>query len=348
MMQRFGKPSASWFAAKQWFFDQDRELHAEGVRIAELYTAQPRRTKCKNCNGRLGKTEFTKTGIDYTFCKRCGHLNGLHQDTDAFCEGVYGETVTTLFSRMYSAKDKAAYIERRDSIYRPKADFLLDALRKEGEKPKKLRFADFGAGSGHFVSALREAGVRSVTGFDVSENQLRFANKVLGEKLLEPLALTETASKIASIEADVLSMVFSLEHVQNPREIAAAIASNPRARYAFIAVPMFSPCVFAEMAFPQFAHRQLADGHTHLYTEQSIDWMCQEFGFKRIAEWWFGSDLIDFYRFIWMSMAADPKTARAGARFREMWLPILDAMQLEMDKRKLSSEIHMVVRLAAK
>ena len=342
---RFGKPSAPWFKAKKWFFDQDRELLAECHRIARLYTSQPQRTQCKNCEGPLGEAAFHKHGIGYTFCARCGHLNGLHQDSDAFCEGVYAETETDLYSRAYSSDDRAAYVERRDTIYRPKADFLLDALRTQGEDVARLTFADFGAGSGYFVSALRDAGIPAARGYDVSTTQIRLGNRMIGEEVLTQHRLEELEALAESISADVISVVFALEHVQGPRELLAAIARNKQARYAFIAVPLFSPCAFIEMAFPSFAHRHLACGHTHLYTEQSVNWMCKEFKLEQLAEWWFGADLIDIYRMIWMSLDRDPNARGMTQRWEQMMLPVIDAMQMEMDKRKLSSELHMVVRL---
>lgn len=345
-MRRYGKPSAAWFKAKKWFFDQDRDLLEECHRIARLYVRQPRRTQCKICTAPLGTAaDFTKHGIDYLFCRRCGHMNGAHEDTDAFCAGLYEADESDLYVRMYASEDVDAYNERRDTIYRPKADFLLDALKEQGENPQALSFADLGAGSGHLVSALRGAGVSKVRGFDVSEDQVRYANRMLGAELLQRHELDEMESVARKVECDVISIVFALEHVRRPRELLSAIAANRRARYAFIAVPMFSPCVFVEMAFPHFAHRHLTCGHTHLFTRESIDWMCREFGLNRVAEWWFGADVIDIYRMVWMTLSRSAEAAAMVKRWEETMLPVVDAMQLAIDKQHLSSEVHMLVRL---
>ena len=48
---------------------------------------------------------------------------------------------------------------------------------------------------------------------------------------------------------------------------------------------------------------------------------------------------------IWMSLDRDPNARGMTQRWEQMMLPVIDAMQMEMDKRKLSSELHMVVRL---
>jgi len=347
VINRFGKPSASWFKAKKWFFDQDRELLAECHRIATLYRKQPARVECKNCAAPLGEAEFQKHGIGYALCARCGHLNGLHQDTEAFCEGIYTESESDLYSRAYASDSRASYEERCDTIYRPKADFLLDALVEQGEKPSQMTFADVGAGSGYFVSALKDAGVKSVRGYDVSETQVKLANYMLGDHIVEQQGLVELLGTVENADVDVLTLVFALEHVQDPRGLLSAACQNRRARYAFVAIPLFGPCVFFEMAFPEFAHRHLTCGHTHLYTRQSVDWMCAEFGLERLAEWWFGADVVDLYRMIWMTMSRNPELAGMVGKWEEMMLPVVDEMQLAVDKKKLSSEVHFLVRLPA-
>jgi len=346
MIRKYGKPSASWFKAKRWFFDHDKELLGECLRIADLYLEQPERRRCMVCDVEIeGAPSFVKHDIPYHVCPRCGHLNGAHQDSDAFCAGLYKEEESTLFSQMYSAEDAAAFAERRDTIYRPKADFLLDVLQQSEEDPSNLRFADFGAGSGYFVSALQQLGIKDIAGYEVSENQVRLGNAMLNGELLIHHELDEIEELISTVETDVISLVFVLEHIQQPRQILDAIRRNPHAKYVFIAVPMFSTSVFVEMAFPHFAQRHLTCGHTHLFTPQSVDWMCDEFGIERIAEWWFGADMIDFYRMIAMSLIVSPDSKNMVSAWEETFLPVVDQMQLELDKRHQSSELHFVARL---
>ncbi|WP_421782402.1 class I SAM-dependent methyltransferase [Kiloniella litopenaei] len=343
-MKVYGKPAAPWLKAKKWFFDEDKMLLEESLKIADIYTQQEKRLHCKNCETPLGPKIFTKHGIDYTICETCSHLNGLHEDSDAFCDAVYGEDQTQIFAAMYSAKDKEAYEQRRDLIYRPKTDFLLNSLRDAGEIPEELLFEDFGAGTGHFVSSLRAAGCKRVRGFEASETQVEAANSLMGQELLISHELDQFIPMIENSKADVLSLVFVLEHIQNPREALAAIQRNPSIRYAFIAVPLFSPTSFIELAFQEFAPRHLTNGHTHLYTKKSLYHVLEEFGLKPQAEWWFGADVIDFYRMIWMKIANTEGAKGAEALWGQMMLPIIDDMQAVMDKAEMPSEIHMLVR----
>lgn len=346
-MIRYGKPSAPLLAHKAAFFEDNTRLLEENHRFARVYADQPRRSKCKACDGVLGgERDFAKLGIDYFVCPRCGHLNGGHEDTDEFCRAVYTEDGGAGYAKAYAAKDEAAYRARVADIYLPKAQFLLEALGEAGMAAADLSCVDLGAGSGYFVAALLDCGVKRATGYEVSAAQIGLADAMLGEGRVLPTDFGAIEETVAGIEADVVSMVGVLEHLQHPRAVLAALTGNPSVSYLFLSVPLFSPSVVFELAFPGVMQRQLSGGHTHLFTESSLDWICREFGFERMAEWWFGTDLVDLYRSVAVTLGESDATRPAADIWRRMFLEPLDAMQLEMDRNRLSSEVHMLLRIA--
>ena len=342
-MIRYGKSSGPLLALKRSFFDDNDALLDERLRLAAVYTAQPKRAACKACDGPLGAADFAKHGVEYAVCGRCGHLNGGHEDTDAFCAAVYTEDGGEDYARAYCAQSAKAYRDRVRDIYSPKAEFLAEALRERGEDPFSLRYADLGAGSGYFVAALIEAGIETVRGLEVSEAQVALANRMVPGGRVRRHALEEVASLAAGLEAEVVSMIGVLEHLQRPRDMLAALRDNRSVRYLYLSLPLLSPCVFVEMAFADVMPRQLTGGHTHLYTDSSIDWTCREFGFRRVAEWWFGTDMVDLYRSIWVRLAKSQGTGAMQEAWTEMFAPALDAMQLELDRRRLASEVHLLL-----
>ena len=343
-MIRYGKPSGALLAQKTHFFEENQPLVEEGERIGRIYRRQPRRTACKCCDARLSGRTFEKSAIEYILCRRCGHLNGAFEDTAQFCAGVYTEAGGQTYARTYSSADKKAYQARVEGIYAPKAAFLIDALTEAGETPDALGFADLGAGSGYFVSALRQAGRRNAVGYEVSEAQIGLADEMLGAGAITRHDLDGTTGIAASLNAEVVSMIGVLEHVQRPREILAALGSNTTVRYLFISVPLFSTSVYFEMVFPEVFQRQLGAGHTHLFTEQSLEWMAQEFNLERVAEWWFGTDMVDLYRFVAVGLQGDETKRDMVDNWHETIVPMIDELQLVLDKRKLSSEVHMLFR----
>jgi 2-polyprenyl-3-methyl-5-hydroxy-6-metoxy-1,4-benzoquinol methylase len=341
---RYGKPSEDLLRHKVSFFEQNDMHREETLRVFNLYAQQPRRVRCKCCDEFLGDVSFTKLGIDYILCTTCGHLNGAHEDTVEFCQAVYaddggGHRVN------YDAKSDADYRNRTHDIYVPKAMFLADALAACGEVHNEMSYADLGAGSGHFVSALQRCGMGKVRGFETSAAQVDLGNRMNGGDKLERCGLNDITQIAASIDAQVLSLVHVLEHLRAPRELLSCLKKNKSVKYLFLAVPLFSPSVFFEMIFPTVFHRNLACGHTHLYTDSSLEWLCREFGFSRVAEWWFGTDVVDWYRNVMVRARQQQETAKMADLWAELWAPAIDDLQLELDRRRMSSEVHLLLRI---
>ena len=342
MLSRFGKSIEGLLSIKQSFFDDNDRLRDALADIAAVYRAQPPRTHCKACERALGPAAFVKAGVPYHFCPGCGHLNGGHEDTSAFCTAVYADEGGKDYARNYAAEAREAFDRRVETIYRPKAAFLADVLRNEGLRPETLAYADLGAGSGYFVAALLHAGLERTVGYEVSETQVALAEAMLGRPALRRHGLDEVEQIAATVEADVVSMIGVLEHLQRPRETLAAIRANPRVGHVYLSVPLFSFCVFLEMVFPEVMPRQLAGGHTHLYTPSSLAWTEREFGLERVGEWWFGSDLMDLYRNVAVSLHKTDEAGGMTEAWRETIVPVIDALQLGLDERRLSSEVHLV------
>ncbi len=152
--------------------------------------------------------------------------------------------------------------------------------------------------------------------------------------------LSETVRIARTVDAEAVSMIGVLEHLPDPRGVLAAIRTNPKVRYLYLSVPLFCPAVFFEMAFPHVWPRHLSTAHTHIYTEQSLVWAREEFGFDLIGEWWFGGDVMDLFRSVTVSI---PEPMRD--RWREMFAPAIDGMQSQLDVRHMASEVHQVLRV---
>lgn len=345
-MKRFGKSSRDVIKIKQSFVDDNESLKADQARVTELYRAQPRRDLCKNCEAPMAATSFIKLDVDYSLCSRCGHLNGAHDDTEDFCAAAYTTDHSAGYARKYSSKDREAYDTRTREIYVPKAEFLRDALASEGRDPSMTSFADIGAGSGYMVAALRSLGIRNVVGYEASALQVALGNSMIDEGALRQHRLEDVNGIVEALEADVVCMIGVLEHLRDPRGMLRAISSNPRISYFYFSLPLFSATVFFEMMFPQILQGQLAGRHTHLYTESSIDWFCKEFGFTRKAEWWFGSDMMHLFRHVSVRLRQQEQPGQAVTLWQDSILPALDTMQLALDEKRLSSEVHMLVHVA--
>jgi 2-polyprenyl-3-methyl-5-hydroxy-6-metoxy-1,4-benzoquinol methylase len=345
---RYGKSAKDIIPHKKSFFDENKALLSESIKINKMYSNQPKRVKCKNCNYSIKQKQeanFKKLHVNYFICNRCGHLNGENEDNDFFCSEVYTSNNGSDYSKLYNSESVTAYKKRTKDIYTPKALFLRDALVNIGINAEKLKYADIGAGSGYFVSALRNAGLVNTVGYEVSEFQVTFGNSMIGQPLLNKIEISDTIKLVETMDAEVISMIGVLEHVQYPREILKALESNKNLKYFYISVPLFSLGVFFEMIFPNVMNRQLSGAHTHLYTESSLNYMANEFNLTRIASWWFGTDIMDLFRSVSVSLDQNNFEPKISLIWDELFGSIIDDLQLGIDKKNMSSEVHMLFKL---
>ena len=344
-IKRYGKSSSSLLNQKKSFFDENERHVLKQQKTASIYTKQPRRVNCKNCDSVLPlSSDFTKDGIEYVLCGQCTHLNGVYEDTDEFCEAVYTTDSGKEYAGNYTSENINDYNYRTTSIYLPKAEFLCTSLLDSNINPYDLNFLDFGTGSGYFVAALKNMGVHQIYGSDVSQFQVDFGNAMIGENLLSTHRLEDTNKILRETEAQVVSMIGVLEHLQHPREALHEVRQNNHINYLYVSVPTFSLSVYLENMSPDVFHRQLHGAHTHLYTEQSLSHLWSEFGFSVVAEWWFGTDIVDLFRHVSLGLEKIQSSEKLLELWRNDFIPLIDAMQLELDKKHFSSEVHMLLK----
>ncbi|MFN7724236.1 MAG: class I SAM-dependent methyltransferase [Rubrivivax sp.] len=339
VVKKYGKSSSFYLGGKNAYFEaNDRLLADEMVRNA-LYLQQPLRSGCKICGTPLQATsDFVSHGVAYHFCEHCGHLNGAHEETQAFLDGLYTGTTAGGYATGYIDKN---YQHRAETIYVPKVEFLLEQLEED-----ERSLLDVGCGSGHFVYACLSLGLQA-SGVDVGEPMINFGNTQIAA-LLDRQPLVHSApgdvfKHVLDTRCKVVSAIGVIEHLKSPAEFFAAFQAS-QAEYLYYSVPMFSTSVVLENAFPSVYPRQLAGGHTHLFTESSLREMHARHGVAPVAEWRFGTDMMDLYRALLVKLAANGASNALVSRFERGFGPKIDAMQAALDGNDFCSEIHCLVR----
>ena len=346
---RHGKSSQGLLKHKTAMYEANARLVQRNDDIAAVYLRQPPRSQCKNCASPLiGSPTFTSHGIGYFECPTCGHLNGAHEETAAFCDFLYTRDDGKAYAQAYSAEDAAQYQSRVQDIYLPKALFLAEALVGEGVDFRTCAVADIGAGSGYFVAALQQHGFNPVTGYEVSADQVALGNRMLAGQPLQQYPADATEATLAGLTARVVSLIDVLEHVLSPRAALAAIAGNRNVEFLYLSLPLYSASVAIEAAFPQVFNRHLGGAHTHLYSESSIRHFSAKFGFEPVAEWWFGLDLTDLFRSLYVTLAQNPETAALSEHIAASFGRHVDALQQTLDDHLGSSEVHLLLRKTAR
>ena len=106
---------------------------------------------------------------------------------------------------------------------------------------------------------------------------------------------------------------------------------------------MFSFSALFEASHQSCYNRHLGGTHTHLFSDKSLEYMAEKMGFEIKDSWKFGSDMMDLYRFLSVSLAQNGNP-EAVEVLSEQFLPIIDKLQLVVDESEFASEIHMLLK----
>jgi hypothetical protein len=340
---RYGKSIFDILSVKENFFTENEILLAENKRIADIYKHQPLRTNCKLCGNAMHSDIFLRSHeINYFLCDKCGHLNGAYQDTIEFTEKIYSDQ---RYAKNYSALSLENYLARLDSIYMPKADFLINCLRSSNIDYKKWKFLDVGAGSGYMVGALRRKGL-AAEGIEVSTQQVALGNRMLGGNFLSAIAQDKTDKIVASTSAEICMFIGVLEHLYDLTAMLKNIKNNTAIQYIYFSVPMFSLSCILESVFPEVFNRQLGGGHTHLFTRDSLEWLYTAYDFSPQAEWNFGTDIMDLYRSITVMLEKQNLPNRNLTRVvSNIFQENTDGIQYILDRSGFCSETHILAKV---
>jgi len=223
---------------------------------------------------------------------------------------------------------------RVKNIYIPKVDFLKKVIKK------KINLLDLGCGAGHFVKALEQKKIFA-TGYDTSVVLCKLGNKKLKKNKIYPInferiyEIVENHSKF-----NTLSLIGVLEHLTEPHKLLNSFKKS-KIKYLYISVPLFSLSSFLENSFPNIFPRQLSGGHTHLYTEKSLNYLAKKYKLKIIGEYWFGTDFPDLMRSLINTGNIMNKKIYTKELY-EKFSKFIDDLQFVLDKNKVCSGVHMV------
>jgi len=325
---KYSKKSDHLLKIKNNFFLNNSKLLNGVLKENKLYTSQNKRLGCKNCGYSKIEEDFTSFGVKYGICKKCGHINGLYEDSEKFVNYLYSASDGDNYKENY-LKD---YDERVKTIYIPKVNFLSEVIKE------KYYINDIGCGGGHFVKACEDLGIKA-EGIDTNKSLIELGmTKLKSNKII--LADINSFENYIRESTSVVSMIGVLEHLREPHKALESFIES-KASYLYISVPLFSLSVFIEHVFPDVFPRHLRGPHTHLYTEVSLDYLTKKYNLEIVGEWWFGLDFMDLYRSL--------KTKMEGSKqFYSLLDTILgeniDDLQNVLDKKKVCSEVHLVLK----
>jgi len=89
-MIKYSKSSEDIIRIKNDYSLSNTKYLSEVMKINLKYLEQPHRKFCKICKNNLRlDIDFISHKVPYQFCTKCGHLNGLHEETHEFLQWLY-------------------------------------------------------------------------------------------------------------------------------------------------------------------------------------------------------------------------------------------------------------------
>jgi SAM-dependent methyltransferase len=315
---------------KKELFASNKKHLKNAIKINKEYKKLKLRKHCIVCQFSLKNPDFVSHTVPYSICKKCGHLNGIYLMSKKFNEKIYSSNLGKDYSSLYTRN----YKSRVEKIYLPKVRFMKKVIKK------KIKVLDFGCGNGHFVKACENLKIKA-EGIDPNHELIRLGHKYLKKNFIKKLNFEESIDEIITTDANLISFIFVLEHLENPIKIFEAF-SKSSAEYIYFSVPMFSFAVFIENCFQNIYPRQLGGPHTNLYSRESINFIIKKFNLNIAGEWWFGTDFYDLYRNILLSSNYRSKLYKK--KLDAIFLNQINNLQKILDRSKLCSEVHLILK----
>jgi 2-polyprenyl-3-methyl-5-hydroxy-6-metoxy-1,4-benzoquinol methylase len=331
---KYSKKYGPLLKIKKDFYTNNSLFIKNSIKVNKFYSKQKKRKKCKNCNSKIAKNYIKNFYVSYSICKKCNHLNGEFEDTKKFTKWLYQKDGK--FSQNYAINYLKDYNTRVKNIYIPKVEFLKKIIKE------KITLLDMGAGGGHMLKALELKKINA-TGIESNITLTKLGQKKLKKNKLIKLDLDKSYHFIKDIKNfNVVSLIGVLEHLEKPNDFLVAF-NESSAKYLYIVVPLYSLSTFLENSFKHVYPRHLSDGHTHLYTEKSLNYLAKKNNLNIIGEWWFGTDIADLYRSLSLSKDVLNKKIYQNELKKNLSNHI-DTLQAVLDKQKNCSEVHMIFK----
>lgn len=265
--------------------DTVQQLFRSGRRLERV-------TTCPCCGVPTDKAEDAARifGVAYARCDRCGHAFVREQLAPEALQAVFKESEG--HSSTYI--DWASIEVRQAQVIRPKIAWLLDIFsRRRGRPPTSA--IDVGAGGGHFVAGLRDAGI-AAEGIELSAASRQFASEAFGITLSDRDFLADAEERPA---IDLVTFWGLLEYVPQPRPLLAKarrrlsadsgllVVEVPRLNCLGSAVQMQTPDTVARHLDPT--------SHVNTFTDSSLATALVDSGFQPVAAWYFGMDVYELF-----------------------------------------------------
>ncbi|MGK0466313.1 class I SAM-dependent methyltransferase [Clostridium sp.] len=224
----------------------------------------------------------------YCQCRKCSHCYVMYRPEKQQLEKFYIENKGYQSTYM----DKKSLSTRINQVVIPKAEYVIEQYEKlYGKKPKSI--LDVGAGSGHFVYACRQKGIKA-EGIEISKFGRQFCKENFDIELYDK-DFTECYNEFNNY--DIVTFWGVIEHVPNPMQMLSAAKKITSGRKTLIAIEVprwesFGSAI-QNVATDSIVRHLDPLGHINFFTDESLATAFIKSGIDISSAWYFGMDIFE-------------------------------------------------------
>ncbi len=296
-----------------------------------------KRVHCIVCAKKLTGEKFAHRGLSFIQCAHCKHVQLTLIPPKDYLQHHQ-------FYAVYPKLNQKDYEDRKQRIYTPKLAWILASLRSFGysnAELKRMNWFEFGTGAGYFLSAVKDFGIKHFGGCDGDFRLVRSANHFLGSRRVSHE--NQPISKlIGTYSSDIYIAFYVMEHMEDTHEFLLHLKNLPKGTLFIFSVPVFGFAALLDNAFHHRYARNL-DGvlHTQLYSDDSIRYVMKLAGYQIKAEWVFGQDMDDLWRYLKLQLAGK-YSKRMEWEIAKKLAILQDELQNCLDRAMFSDQRHIL------
>lgn len=322
----YGKNVSSDFIINKLNWDYDNKIKKIAKKTCKNATVKI--TKCDICS----ETRYSKIasfyGISYVKCNKCN----LVYTKKRFSK----EKTITFFSKDTYYDPTAAYADKK--FLKLKENLIKPKIKLMTKFSKGRDWLDVGSADGSAITIIKNLGFNGI-GIEINKKSIEFAKKYRNILLYsKPI---ETFLKDTNKKFDLISFFGVLDLMPEPMK-SLKTSNKLLKKGGIIGIQETnsdSISTFVQKMIKEPDRHMIPNKMIRMFNEKSLNFALKKTGFRPIACWFYGMDMIEFIKYLQRK-----DIHFKNSELREILINKLNELQKVFDNSKLSDEIFLIAK----